>query len=52
VQLGPIEVGVVVATVAVLYAFVRSEELLQACLGAYHSFLGAMRGDRAGPTPG
>lgn len=51
-QLGPVEVGVVVATVLVLYAFVRTEELRDALSSAYRSFVGAVRPDRTGPTPG
>jgi hypothetical protein len=52
VQLGPLEVGVLVAAVLVVYAFVRSQELRDAGLGAYRSFVAALKGERAGPTPG
>ena len=51
-QLGPVEVGVVVATVLALYVLGRSDELLHACAGAYHSFVSALRGDGAGPIAG
>ena len=51
-QLGSLEVGVLVATVLALYALGRSEELLQACAGAFHSFVSALRGDGAGPVAG
>jgi hypothetical protein len=52
VQLGPLELGVLVVTALVVYAFVRSQELRDAGLGAYRSFLDALKGEPTGPTPG
>jgi len=52
VQLGPLEVGVLLATVMALYVLGRHTELAEVIGETVHSFAGALRGsDRTGPTP-